>query len=156
MATTAKKTASKTTAKKTAARKTTKQAAASKAAPKAATAAPKSAMDEVNARLDEAVTMFVRLSRDAAFTSVGMPLVVQDRLSRRSLEDVADYSVLLDEAKRRGNERVAEVRGLVEPYAQRVAAMLEPVAERIEDVLPKQVKDAVDGGRDRVRELLAV
>jgi hypothetical protein len=168
--TTAKKTAAKkTAAKKTTARKTTakKTAAKKTAAKKTAatkTAAPTAAsvtddvqelVEDATKRFEESVDVAARFARDAAFVSLGTPFVIQDRIVERNFE-LVDYRTFLDQAKAKGEVQFEEIRSAIEPITDKFTQTVEPIVERIEENLPKQVKDVVDANRARMRELLPI
>jgi hypothetical protein len=148
------KTTKKTT-RKPAAKKTAAKPAAKKTETKAAeTKHGVPAFDEINERVDDIVIDAVKLMRDAAHTSIGMGLVVQDRLVHRDLSRIS-YQEFLDQAKSKGEVRMSRFQDRVEPIVQRFTDRIEPVTDRIESRLPEQMKDALDSGRERVRHVLA-
>lgn len=152
--------ATKQTAKKTSTTKTgAKQTGTTKTAPKSTV---ENAVDELTAaigdtteRLEDAVELMVRFARDAAHTYVGAGFVIQDKLARRDF-GLVDYQAFLDQAKAKGDEQIAEFQARIEPLTSKVNQAVEPITDLIETNLPKPVKDALDAGRDRVRDLLAV
>ncbi len=167
-ATTAKKTATrKPAAKKTAARKpVAKKTAAPKPAAKismptmptmpAMPAMPTMpAVDEFTTRVEDAMVDAVKFMRDVTNTSVGVAVVVQDRLVHRGATETATYPNFLEEAKAKGEARMTELQDRFEPIVQRVADRFEPITERFEANLPAPVKDALETNRERVRKLLA-
>ena len=163
MATTTKKTATKrTTARKPAAKKTAARKPVAKKAAAVKQPAVESMVSEVTDRvedvadrMEDAFGTAVKFARDAAHTYIGMGFVVQDRLARRDFDKMS-YSAFLEDAKVKGHDRVTEIQDRIEPYAKRVTERIEPITERIESNLPKPVKEALETGRERVRELLAV
>ena len=153
---TAARPAARTTARKaTATRKTaTKKTATNKTAAAPVTETAK--LDEVSDRIGETFDRSVKFARDAAHTSIGVGLVIQDRIARGDFMTSIDYAEFLDQAKSMGHDRVVDLRNQVEPYAQRITERFEPITNRIESALPQPVKSVVDAGRDRIRDLLAV
>lgn len=152
MATT-KKTAKKTAARKPAAKKTAARKPAAKQVETKKPAFDMPDMDEINERFDDIMTDAMKFVRDATYTSVGVPLVVQERLSKREFTTMP-YDEFMDEAKAKGETRVHEIQDRFEPYVQRLTDRIEPVTDRIEARLPEQVKEAIETGRDRVRHVL--
>jgi hypothetical protein len=157
----ANKTGRKTTARKPAAKRATTRKSAAKPAAKpvvetaaAVQPAVASMVEDVTERIEDMVNTTVRFARDAAHTYIGMGVVVQDRIVRRSA-DTARYDNFLDEAKAKGADRVNEIQGFIEPIVQRVADRFEPLTERFEANLPAPVKGALETSRQRVRTLLA-
>lgn len=149
-------TARKPAAKKTAARKPAATQAAKPVVERAAAVQPAvaSMVEDVTERIEDMVNTTVRFARDAAHTYIGMGVVVQDRIVRRSA-DKARYDNFLGEAKAKGAVRVDEIQGFIEPIVQRVADRFEPITERFEANLPAPVKGALETSRERVRTILA-
>jgi hypothetical protein len=155
--TTAKKTtARKTGARQTAAKKTLTTKAATAPAEQTSVRSVNDRLDGVSDRLEDAFESAVHFARDAAHTYIGIGLVVQDRITNRGTAATSRSGNLLTEAKDKGHDRVTEIQHWIEPYAKRVTERFEPITERIESTLPAPVKEALDSGRERVRELLAV
>jgi hypothetical protein len=153
-ATTAKKTATrKPAAKKTATPKTVAPKPAAKISMPAMPTMP--AIDEVTTRVEDAMVDAVKFMRDVTNTSVGVAVVVQDRLVHRGATDTATYPNFLEEAKAKGEARMTELQDRFEPIVQRVTDRFEPITERFEANLPSPVKDALEANRERVRKLLA-
>lgn len=144
-----KKTTKKTTARKPAAKKT---AARKPAAKMTMPEAP--AVDEIADRVEDAMTDAVKFMRDAAHTYIGVGIAVQDRIVRRGAKDKATYPNFLDEAKAKGHARVTEIQDRFEPIAKRFEERFEPVTERFEARLPKQMQEALEDGRKRMRHIL--
>ena len=110
-------------------------------------------MDEVNERFDGIATDIVKFWRDATYTSVGVPLMVQERIAERDTSTIS-YTEFVEQSKAKGEVRVTEIQDRFEPMAQRFVDQFEPVAERIEARLPDQVKEAIEASRDRMRHVL--
>ena len=162
--TTAKQaTTKKTTARKPAAKKTTAKKTTAKAAPKRAAAAgersPQEHFDAARERVETSFDDAIQFVRDVAHTSIGVGLVVTDEVKKLVTADRSEYTHFLEDAKDRGHKFVADLRGevqdRVEPVTKRVSDRFEPMAERIEYRLPEQVRDAMESGRERVRNLTA-
>lgn len=170
MAETAKKTTAKRTAKKAPAKKATARTTAAKPAAKPAVEhSPFGAVTDqlkdvedraerfvetASARIESAAGDVVKFARDMAHTYIGVGLVVQDRIVKRSGEH-AQYANFLEEAKERGHSQVSEIQARIEPLFERVTERFEPITERIEAQLPEQVREAIESGRERVRKLVA-
>lgn len=164
--TTAKRTAKKAPAKKATARTTTARTTAAKPAVEqspldAVTDQLKNVEDRAerfvesaSARIESAAGDVVKFARDMAHTYIGVGLVVQDRIVKRSGEH-AQYANFLEEAKERGHSQVSEIQARIEPLFERVTERFEPITDRIEAQLPEQVREAIESGRERVRKLVA-
>jgi hypothetical protein len=146
--TTRKSTARKPAAKRTAARQ---PVAETVAAPQSVA----SVVDDWTSRVETAMKDGAQFMRDAAYTYVGIGLVVQDRMVHRGLHDTVGYASFLEEAKAKGHVRVTEIQERFEPIVKSVTDRIEPITDRIEANLPAPVKEALDSGRERVRSVLA-
>ena len=162
MATT-KTAAKKTTARKPAAKKTAARKPAAKKTATGQTASKQTAafvadvnefIDDASDRAEDAFETALRYAREAAYTYVGAGFVIQDRVAQRKFDRV-DYRTFLDEAKTKGEAQLSEIQSKIEPIAAKFTQAVEPIVDRIEETLPKQVKDAVEANRDRVRDLLS-